>query len=791
MLSGLRALWRRPVFASAAILTVALGIGANTALFGVIYAVLIRPLPFRDPGRLVQIWETHPALPQLQVTVPDFRDWRTQTRSFEQLAAYTLSAMNNGTLLGQGEPEAVHATMASSNLFSAMGIEPMAGRAFSDAEERTKQQVALISENLWRHKFGPHRAVVGTQIRVDAQSFRVVGVVPQRQAFPEWADLWIPLSLIEDGLASRRKFHPLEVMARLRPEVTAEQAQAEMQAVALRLAHDYPDTNATVGAVVVPLAREITGGVRPSLLLAWAAVGLVLLIACANLAHLFLARMIERRQEMAIRQALGAGAWDLVRQLMAESLLVAAIGGAAGVILAAWAGQLARTLANGQIPRMEESGIAGPVWLFAAGVSLVTGVLFGLPACWQVTRGRSEMAAAGRSIVRGRSWLSPALMAGEVALALVVLSGAALLTRNFAALLSENPGFDARQVWTIPNLPLRADFNKSGAFFTDRLAPALRAVPGVEDVAAVNAAPMSLGPAEHSRFATRFGIEGRTFEAGSYPVTQNRWLTPQYFQAMGIPLKHGRWLNDADGNQPVILVNETLARRFFPNQDAAGKRLVMGVMDPKQQAIEIVGVVGDVREFGLDREVEPAIYGVGVGPVMTVVVKMAGGSSAAGALREAVHAADPEIPVKQVQPLQQNVADSLARRRFALVLIAVFGGIAAFLTACGIYGLFTQSVNARVREFGVRAAVGAKPGELVGMILREAVVLIAPGLAAGAVLSLAFARLMKSMVSLVSPADPLSVSSAAVLLVALTFVSAWLPAMRAAAVDPAAALRSD
>src|SRR5579863_1144066 len=333
MRSAVRSLRRRPAFALAAILTVALGVGANTALFSVIYAVLIQPLPFRAPGKLVRIWETHPALPQLQVTAPDFRDWRSQSRSFDAIAAHTLSAMNTATLLGQGRPESVHGVMASNDLFPTMGIQPIVGRNFSEAEDLAKRQVAVISENLWRRKFAADPGLAGRQIRLDKESFTVLGVVSQRQAFPEWADFWIPLSLLEPDLQNRRKFHPLEVVARLKPGVTVEQAQSEMEFIALRLAQAHPDTNATVGAFVIPLAREMTRDVRPALLLAWAAVGLVLLMACANLAHLFLARMLERRDEMAIREALGAGSLHLIRQILSESLVLAAMGGAVGVVL--------------------------------------------------------------------------------------------------------------------------------------------------------------------------------------------------------------------------------------------------------------------------------------------------------------------------------------------------------------------------------------------------------------------------------------------------------------------------
>jgi predicted permease len=606
MRSAIRSLLRRPAFAFAAILTIALGVGANTALFGVIDAVLIQPLPFRDPGKLVRIWETHPALPQLQVTAPDFRDWRAQSRSFEAMSAHTLSAMNTATLLGQGQPEIVHGSMASSDLFSTMGIQPIFGRNFTATEERSKLPVAVISENLWRRKFAADPAIAGKQMRVDKEPFTILGVVPQREAFPEWADFWFPLSLMEPDLQNARKYHPLEVVARLKPGVTIEQAQTEVQAMAHRLAQAYPATNATVGAYVLPLSREMTRDVRPPLLLAWAAVGLVMLMACANLAHLFLARMVERRDEMAIREALGAAPRHMIRQVLTESLVLAAAGGAAGVALAICARRL--------LP-FERTAWQASVWLYAIAITLLAGVLFGLPSCWHVVRDRHRLTASTRSVVRGRSRLGPVLLAGEIAMAFLVLAGATLLSRNFAALLAETPGFDAQRVLEIPNLPLRGDWDKSAAFFSSQLAPALRRLSGVEAVAAVNSAPMSLGPSEHSRFATRFGVQGRAFERGNFPVAQMRWITPDYFQVLGIPLRRGRWLTDSKADQERVLVNETLARRFFPHENALGQHLILGVVDPQQNSLEIAGIVGDVRDMGLDQEIEPMFYSISTGAV--------------------------------------------------------------------------------------------------------------------------------------------------------------------------------
>src|SRR3984957_14004675 len=775
MRSAVRSLRRRPAFALAAILTLALGVGANTGLFGVIYAVLIQPLPFRDPGQLVRIWETHPALPQLQVTAPDYRDWRSEARSFDAMAAHTAAAMNTVTLLGKGQPEIVHGAMASNDLFSTMGIQTIVGRNFSAAEDSAERQVAVLSESLWRRKFAADPAIAGKQIRLDKQSFTVVGVVSRRQAFPEWADFWMPLSLIQPDYPNSRKYHPLEVVARLKPGVTVEQAQKEIQSIARRLAQTYPDTNATVGAYVVPLAMEMTRDVRPSLLLAWAAVGLVLLMACANLAHLFLARMLERREEMAIREALGARSGHLIRQVLSESLVLAVAGGAVGIVLA---------VCGSQLFPAESTTWQAPVWLFAIAISIAAGVLFGLPACWQVLRERRRLTASTRSVVRGRSRLGFLLLAGEVAMAFLVLAGAALLARNFAALLNEPPGFQAERVLEIPNLPLQGDWDKT-------LLPALRRIPGVQDVAAANSSPMSLRATEHTRFATRFGIQGRTFESGSFPVAQYRWITPDYFRVLQIPLRRGRGLTDSEADQDRMLINETLAQRFFGDRDPVGQHLLLGVMDPKQSSIEIAGVVGDVRDMGLDQEVEPTLYGITTGPVMTLLIKTeADPVQFAPAVRKAIEAIYPELPISKIQPLSGSVADSLARRRFALTLLGIFGAMAALLTAVGIYGLLAYSVNARVREFGVRAAIGASRGDLVTLILREAALLIAPGLAIGLLLALAFSSVMKSFVYQLSPLDPLSLTSAAGFLIALTLISALIPARRAASVDLATALRA-
>ena len=795
---AIRSLSRRPAFALAAILTVALGVGANTAVYQVIYAVLLRPLPFRDPQRLVQLWESTPVLPQLQATVPDFEDWRSQTHSFAQMAAYTFQEMNRITLVGQGQPEVVQATSATANLFATMGIQPLLGRGLSADDERGKRPVALIAEDLWRRKFAADPAVVGRTMRLETESFTIIGVVPSRQAFPEWADVWIPFSWIESELFNTRKYHPLEVIARLKPGATEEQAQTEMRALAARLAVEHRDTNGTVGAYVVPLARQITGDVRPALLLAWAAVGLVLLMACANLAHMLLARILDRRQEMEIRVALGAGRGRLMGMLFTESLLRALAGGVAGAARAGAASGGRQRLAQGRIPRLEPLGLAGHLSghspLFVLVSSLLCGVLFALPACAQAFRhlGRTSAPAAGRSMSKPRSLLGSVLIAAEVAMAFVVLTGATLLVRSFVALLSEDPGFRSKGVLAmeVPMPSSRYDDNKTAQFWKNQLLPAVEALPGVEAVAMANCAPMSLSPTGRFRFATRFGIEGRTFDPGRYPVAQYRWVTPEYFRMLEIPLLRGRLLAEADRDKPRYLINETLARRFFPHADPTAHRLIMGVMDPHQDSVEIAGVVGDVRDMGLDEEVPPTLYMVSSSPRMTLLVKTAGDPMRLAApIRDAIHRADPEVAVLKVAPVAQYVADSLARRRFALTLLAAFGGLAALLTAAGIYGLLAYSVSGRAREFGIRAALGASPANLLRMILTEGAAVAIPGLAVGIAVSLACARLMKSLLYRLSPMDPLSMAVAGVLLSVITVLSVWLPARRAGQVDPGVALR--
>ena len=792
---ALRSLKHSRGFAAAAILTIALGVGSNTAVFSVIHAVLLRPLPFRDPERLVMLWETHPEIRQLQVTAPDFEDWQRESHSFDEMAAYTLQAMNKAALTGYGEPVQVQGTMISPNLLTMLGIQPVAGRNILPSENKGREHVALISESLWRRKFGRDRSIVGKAIRLDGGEFTVVGIMPGRQAFPVWADFYIPLSLLEPELETTRRFHPLEVIARLRREVTEDRAQAEMQAIAQRLAQMYPATNRTEGAAVVPLAEQVSGSVRPALLVVWTAVGLILLIACANVSHLLLARGAAMRRAAAIRSALGAGRAQLIRLFLTESLVIAVLGGALGLGMAVYLRPVLTSLAAGEIPRLAEVSIDRGVFAFTFGISVLCGVLFGLPAAVQGARAdlndvlkQTGGLSSGPRLVR----VGGILVVAEIALSLAVLIGAGLLVKSFATLLQVDPGFRAENVLTVQvHLPNPTyDWQQAGKFFRDTLFPRIRQLPGVVQVAAANTAPMMIDRTEHSRFATRFGLVGRTFDPGRFPVAQTRWISPGYFSVMGIPLKSGRLLVESDNGKPVMIVSESLARRFFPGQDAVGRQILMDVMTAKPNAVEIVGVVGDTRDFALDLEPEPTVYSVGISPTMNLMIRTTSNAgNLAPPIRRAARLASPELGVDDVQTMQHVVEDSVAQRRFALLLVGAFALIAVALAGIGIYGVLSYSVAARTRELGLRIALGAGRRAVLGLLLKESLFSLVPGLVAGCVLAFALTCIMESLLYQVAPTDPGAYAGAAVFLSTVTLLASYLPARRAIAIDPMQSLR--
>ncbi len=620
---AVRSIFRNPAFAIAALLTIALGVGANTAVYAVVHAVLLEPLPFRDPKALVQVWETHPELHNLQLSVPDYLDSRKSLKSLD-VAGYTFQAMDKATLSGQGDPIAVQGTNASSELFPILGIQPLLGRLYDVDDEASKKAVVLISEQLWRRKFSADPKVIGRSLRLGTTSFTVVGVLREKNAFPAWADVWMPFSLLDPELYSTRKYHPLEVIGRLKPGFSLRQAEMEVEKTARNLSAAYPATNAKIGALVVPLMEALTGETRPALLTVWMAVGLVLLIACTNLAHLMMGRTLKGRHEIAIRLALGASRLAVFRTFLLEATALSMAGGAVGLVAAVSGIPVIEHLAQGQIPRLEGVHANFSVLLFGAFASLIVAVLFALPSYLQVFRSDlNDAISAGNtrgSSVRG-SWLGSALMSSEVALSLAVLLAAIMLVRSFALTLESRPGFQPKGVLAMHAPLVDGDWEKSYALFRNGVAPALESIPGIQGVAAVNSIPMSLGRTEHSRYATRFGIVGRDFESGRFPTAQIRWCTANYFHVLGVPLVRGRFLTEADHNRPRYLINEAFAHRFFPHSNALAQKLLLGVVSPHPESAEIVGVVGDVRDFGLTSAPEPTMYSLDVSPGMDVVVK--------------------------------------------------------------------------------------------------------------------------------------------------------------------------
>jgi putative ABC transport system permease protein len=793
---GLRALRKNPGFAIGAILTLALGIGANTAIFSVINAVLLRPLPFREPDRLVHIWQTHPALGPTQTTYLDYVDWRKAAKSFQGMSAYTFQATNQVPLLGEGEPEQIQATMVAHDLLSIVGVKMLQGRSFAADDEERAQRVVLISERLWRRKFGADPGVIGRAIQLGPSANTVIGVVPDREAFPSWADVWMPLSYLEPMLRETRRFRPLEVVARLKDGVSVEDAHSEISTIASNIGRTYPETNQKLGASVVPLLDKITGKARPTLLVVWMAVGLVLLVACANMAHLLLARTISRRRELAIRLSLGAAPGHILRLLLIESASIVAIGGLLGAVLASFLMPTLQSLAAHAIPRVGEAGFDTAVLSFTLAAIVITTLVIALPSYWEMRRANLSLVTrqGDAHLFSQRSGrLGPMLMASEVALAFVAFAAALLLVRSFSMLTAVPAGFKGEKVLAV-DLSLShygsGSWERARQTFETKLAPEIAKLPGVQAVATANMAPMSLDQAEISRYTTRFAVPGAQFEPGAFPVVQVRWVSEDYFKALDIPLLSGRSLRPTDLDKPRNLINETLARRFFAGQNPIGKQLLLNADTPQPQPVEIVGVVGDVRDLGLDIEAQPAIYSINTSPRFSLLVRSSTDPiSLAAGVREIVHRADPEATIARVSTVAQIVNLSLSRHRFALWLMVGFACLAAALSVIGIYGVTAFAVGRRAREFAIRAALGARPAGLALLVLREGIVVSLAGMGAGLVLIWATSRLIRSVLFTVSPGDPAAMAGAGLLIIALCALSLSIPARRASSADPAATLK--
>jgi len=796
---GARALLGAPGLTAVAVATLALGIGANTAIFSVIDAMLLRPLPYPEADRLVFLTEWSEQVPEMSFSVANFKDLRDQGTVFESMVA------SNGTSFvlagGDGEPERLNGRQVTSGLFATLGMAPILGRAFSPEEEKPGAEgVALLGEGFWERRFGRDPGVLGRSLSLSGETFTVIGVMPGTfhgswKAF----DVFTPLLRLEDRIGGneRRGNHPgIYVVGRLKPGVTEERARAEVEAIARRLAEQYPDTNAKQDMTLQPLHDAVVGDLRPALLLLLGAVAFVLLIACANVANLLLARAAGRQKEIALRLALGARRRRLVRQLLTESVLLALLGGAAGVLLA-WGGLrglLAALPAN--VPRADEIGIDARVLLFTAAVAVVTGLAFGLVPAWRAltTDLHDPLKEGGRGTPGpGHHRVRNALVVGEIALALVLLVGAGLLLRSFQRVVEADAGFRAAGVLTasVPLPRARYEEHPKRAALVERVLEAARAGPGITAVAVTQ--PL-LGTWQSS-----FSVEGRPEPPpGQRPSADITRVSADYFRAMGVRVLEGRVFEDRDrtDSPPVCIVDQTFARSYWPGDRALGKRVKFGGLDDAENPwMEVVGVVAHVKNYGVDEDSRVEIYmpflqsSVGA---FTLVARTDGepGALAAG-LRQALRAADPELPLYSVQTLAGRLAERAAERRLAVLLISVFAAVALALAAVGIYGVTSYAVTQRTQEIGIRMALGAERGHVLRMVLRHGAAMALLGVGIGLLVAFALARLVASLLFQVSPADPPTFSLVAALLVAVALLACWLPARRATRVDPLAALRCE
>ena len=800
-----RLLLKSPGFTTVAVMALALGIGANTALFSVVNAVLIRPLPYPSPDRLVTVWNRYPKMGLLQASLsgPDYADRRNLNRVFERLGVYTDANLN---LTGGGNPERIQGVRASADVFRVLGVQPALGRILLPEEDRPGgEAVVILSHGLWQRRFGSDRSLVGRSVTLNGKSHTVVGVMPSGFGFPSpQTEMWVPLALTPAQTdPSQRGNEYLATVARLKPGATLIQAREDMDRITRRILEASPRATreyfegAGWGCAVVPLKEQVVGESRTSLLVLLGAVGFVLLVACANVSNLQLARSATRRTEIAIRTALGAGRWSLVRQLFTESLLLAVLGGTAGLLVAAWGVDLLVRTRPANLPRLEEVSIDSGVLAFTAAISLLAAVLFGLAPAIQLSRANPNEALkeGGRGATGGlrQHRVQRILVTSQVSLALVLLIGAGLLFRSFRSLQRVDPGFDSKNLLTMyVSLPPSKypDAERMLAFF-EELLRRLKTLPGVMGSAATTLVPLAEGNWTASFFPE--GQEPRTGEA--LLLASMRLVTPGYFRTMGIPLKRGRDFTERDDSKTpgVVVVDAGAARRLWPGQDPLGKRITFSDSAANATWLTVVGVVGEIKDAALDRESMIHVYGPYTQrPVRSMFIALRAGTDPAGilpAVRREVHSIDPDQPLFAVRTMESYVDDALAQPRFRSSLISLFAGIALLLAALGVYAVISYSVAQRTHEIGIRMTLGARTPDVVKLVLGQGLPPILVGTFIGLVTALAFSRVLESLLYGVSARDPATFAGVSLLLVWVALTACFLPARRAARVDPMIALR--
>jgi len=800
-----RRLRKTPGFSVIVLLTLAIGIGANTAIFSVVNTVLLRPFAYRNPERLVVVDHFYPSLNNLEAGAsgPGFRDLREKTTLFD--GVFVMTGWGPA-LTGDGsEPQRLQATRASGLMFRTLGVAPVLGRGFTpDEDEPGKNKVAVLSYGFWQRQFGGERSIVGTPIILNGEQYDVIGVMPASfrdfTGFP--TDLWTPLALTPQQLTNGRTNEFLTLVASLKPGVTLERARSELSTFASQLRAQFPDSYATDWTLkVTPMNEKVSGRIRPTLLVLLGAVAFVLLIACANVANLLLARAASRIKEVAIRSALGATRRDLLRQLLVESVMLAVVGGVLGLGLAWLAVKGVIALEPANVPRIGELRIDGVVALFTLGVSVATGLLFGLAPAVQTSRTNLQetLKEGGRGATADRSGhaMRRVLVVAEVALALTLLTGAGLLIKSLALLQDVNPGFDARNLLTfrvtIPNAKYRSDTARVQYF--ERAAEAVRAVPGVTDVGLASALPFSGNGGTGS-----FRVEGYQPPAGQPgPWGDLRTVSPGLFTTLRVPLLKGRLFTELDGasGPQVAIVDDEMVRRYWPNVDPVGKRITFN--NPQRDSvidwITVVGVVGHTKHEGLDAENRVQLYfpyRSGVGGGMSFAIRTAGDpTQALPALRSAIHSIDRDVPIAGAATMNTNISNSMGQRRFAMMLLGLFAVMAMVLASIGIYGVMSYSVTQRAHEIGIRMALGAARRNVLGMVMGQGLALVAIGVVIGVAGAFGLTRLIASQLFGVQPTDPTTFVLVALTLVGVAAMATLVPALRATRVDPVVALRDE
>jgi predicted permease len=806
---ALRMLRKNPGFAAIAVLTLALGIGANTAIFSVVNAVLLRPLPFTQPERLVQLWETETAVPLAPLAAPDYVDWRAQNQTFDDMTLFSWPQSFN--LSGAGEPEHVLGIYTQANFFSVLGATPLRGRTFTDGEDQAgRNHVVILSYGLWQRRFGGALDALQKEIEISGEKFQVVGIMPADFNFPARGELWTPFDMDPKKLAARGN-HNYRAVGRLKPGVTPQQAQANLQAIAQRLQKQFPDSNRHIGASAISLREQLVGKIRPALLVLLGAVALVLLIACVNVANLLLARASTRHREMALRSALGAAPSRIVRQLLTESVLLSSLAAIPGLLLATWGVSLLRSLPGVPVPDPGQIHLDTSVLVFALGIAIFTGLLFGLAPA--IHSGRQnlheELKSGGKGAGMAASsnlWLRDALVVGEVALSLALLIGAGLMLRSFARLRAVDIGVRSENVLTA-----RVSLPETRYATTQEKARALREItarlehaPGVEAAAMATEMPLDGGT---NTYAQKTGATPE--EQGS--LMEWNEVTPGYFSALGIPFRAGRNFTPADdqrmeevkaaskdesakysGPPMIAIINQMMAHDFWPNQDAVGKTFLVDHSLP----VQVIGVVGDTKIFTAlqQKTIDEAYFPMGysiiaVRDATILVHSSAAPGSISGAMRQAIASVDASLPIYNIRTMDQVITEASSDTRFQAMLLGIFAALALVLAAVGIYGVMSYLVAQRTNEIGIRMALGAHPRDILRLVIGRGFVLTIAGLALGLAAAFALSRSLESLLYGVSATDPFTFAGVAALLGIVALAACYLPARRAANTSPLVALR--